>query len=69
MFRVICILMFCSLSAFGQKPQKFHKVLPPGNYEGLCQVAPNLLILVADSQNRFKGFLRDGFLLHNINQR
>ena len=36
------------------------------NYEGLCQVAPDLLLLVADSQNRFKGFLRDWFLLYNI---
>ena len=35
------------------------------NYEGLCQPAPGLLLLVADSQNRFKGFLRDWFLLLN----
>ena len=33
------------------------------NYEGICQPAPNLLLLVADSQNRYKGFLRDWFLL------
>ena len=33
------------------------------NYEGLCQPSSNLLLLVADSQNRYKGFLRDWFLL------
>lgn len=33
------------------------------NYEGLCQPAPNLLLLIADSQNRYKGFLRDWFLV------
>lgn len=33
------------------------------NYEGLCQPFPGWLLLVADSQNRFKGFLRDWFLL------
>lgn len=33
------------------------------NYEGFCQPAPNLLLLVADSQNRYKGFLRDWFLM------
>lgn len=36
------------------------------NYEGLCQPAPNLLLLVADSQNRYKGFLRDWFLVIGI---
>ena len=35
------------------------------NYEGLCQPTSNLLLLVADSQNRYKGFLRDWFLLIN----
>ena len=34
-----------------------------GNYEGLCPVTPNHLLLIADSQNRYKGFLRDWFLL------
>jgi hypothetical protein len=33
------------------------------NYEGLCQVSSGLLLLVADSQNRYKGVLRDWFLL------
>lgn len=37
-----------------------------GNYEGVCQVSPNLLLLVADSQNRYNGFLRDWFLLVRI---
>ena len=36
------------------------------NYEGLCQVAPDFLLLVADSQNRYKGILRDWFLLIGI---
>ena len=33
------------------------------NYEGLCQISPSLLLLVADSQNRHKGLVRDWFLL------
>ena len=33
------------------------------NYEGLCEPAPGLLLLVADSQNRYKGVLRDWFRL------
>ena len=36
------------------------------NYEGLCQPMSNLLLLVADSQNRYKGFLRDWFLTIRI---
>ena len=34
------------------------------NYEALCQLSPRHLLLVADSQNRYKGFLRDWFLLY-----
>ena len=33
------------------------------NYEGLCEPLPGWLLLVADSQNRLKGYLRDWFLL------
>ena len=33
------------------------------NYEGLCQPRPGLLLLVADSQDRYKGMLRDWFLM------
>lgn len=33
------------------------------NYEGFCQVSPGLFLLIADSQDRYKGFLRDWFLL------
>ena len=36
------------------------------NYEGLCQPMPNLLLLIADSQNRYKHVLRDWFLLRRI---
>ena len=32
------------------------------NFEGLCQVAPHCLLLLADSQNQYKGVLRDWFL-------
>ena len=32
------------------------------NYEGICLLPGNLLLLVADSQNRYKGVLRDWFL-------
>ena len=38
------------------------------NFEGLCQVSPSLLLLIADSQNQYKGFLRDWFRLITINQ-
>lgn len=31
------------------------------NYEGLCQPFPGILLLIADSQNRYKGVLRDWF--------
>jgi hypothetical protein len=40
--------MFCSLSAFGQKPQKFHKVLPPCNYSGIAALGNNRYALVSD---------------------
>lgn len=33
------------------------------NYEGFCPVAPDFLLFIADSQNRYKGILRDWFLL------
>ena len=33
------------------------------NYEGMCAIAPHTLLLVADSQNQYKGVLRDWFLL------
>lgn len=36
------------------------------NYEGLCEIQGNRLLLIADSQNRFKGFLRDWFLIIRI---
>ena len=33
------------------------------NYEGLCRFSPRQLLMIADSQNRYRGFLRDWFLL------
>ena len=33
------------------------------NYEGLCLLSPRMLLLVADSQNRFRHVLRDWFLV------
>ena len=36
------------------------------NFEGLCQVSPSLLLLVADSQERYKGVLRDWFRLEQL---
>ena len=33
------------------------------NCEGLCEPSPGLLLIVADSQNRFRGVLRDWFIL------
>lgn len=36
------------------------------NYEGFCEIQGNRLLLIADSQNRFKGFLRDWFMIIEI---
>ena len=36
------------------------------NYEGMCQPFPGLLLLIADSQNQYKGFLRDWLLLTQV---
>ena len=36
------------------------------NYEGLCQPSTGRLLLIADSQDRYRGFLRDWFLLTTI---
>ena len=33
------------------------------NCEGICEPYPELLLIVADSQNRFRGVLRDWFML------
>ncbi len=33
------------------------------NCEGICEPYPGLLLIVADSQNRFRGVLRDWFML------
>lgn len=38
------------------------------NFEGLCQVSPTLVLLVADSQARYKGVLRDWFRLEHISE-
>ena len=38
------------------------------NFEGLCQVSPSLLLLIADSQNQYKGILRDWLrIISNFN--
>ena len=39
------------------------------NYEGLCEVAPGLLMLIADSQNRYRGILRDWIKLLAIEKK
>lgn len=36
------------------------------NFEGLCQTSPSLILLIADSQNRYKGILRDWFRLERL---
>ena len=33
------------------------------NYEGVCRISSDWLLMVADSQNQYKGILRDWFLL------
>ena len=38
------------------------------NFEGLCQVSPSLILLIADSQDRYKGVLRDWFRLEHCNR-
>lgn len=35
------------------------------NCEGICEPSPGLLLIVADSQNRYRGVLRDWFILLN----
>lgn len=39
------------------------------NYEGCCEVAPQLLLLIADSQNQYRGLLRDWLLTIRLNDR
>ena len=39
------------------------------NYEGLCEVAPGLLMLIADSQNQYRGVLRDWIKLLSIEKK
>ena len=48
------------LSLFGRKF---------ANYEGLCQPSSKLLLLIADSQNRYKGILRDWFLMIDLDEK
>ena len=36
------------------------------NYEGMCALSPNRILLVADSQNQYKNVLRDWFLLLSL---
>lgn len=36
------------------------------NYEGMCQPSSHYLMLIADSQDRYKGFLRDWFLSYKL---
>lgn len=36
------------------------------NYEGMCVLSPNSILLVADSQNQYKNVLRDWFLLLSL---
>jgi len=38
------------------------------NCEGICEPFPGMLLIVADSQNRYKGVLRDWFLLLKDNR-
>ena len=52
--------MLCSLSAMGQKPQKFHKVLPPGNYSGITALGDNRYAIVSDKSEE------DGFFVLKI---
>lgn len=39
------------------------------NYEGLCEVAPGLIMLIADSQNQYRGVLRDWIKLLTIEKK
>lgn len=36
------------------------------NYEGCCQISDHLLLLISDSQNQYKGLLRDWFRIISI---
>ena len=36
--RCICLLMLCCSMMMAQKPQRFHKTLPAGNYSGITHL-------------------------------
>ena len=57
MFRMFCLLMLGCLTAMAQKPQKFHKQLPPGNYSGIAPIGNNRYVLVSDKSDE------DGFFV------
>ena len=52
------------VSKFHTRPSVLNRKF--ANYEGMCALSPNCLLLVADSQNQYKGVLRDWFLLLNL---
>lgn len=60
MIRVICLLMFGCLPIMAQKPQRFHKVLPPGNYSGITALGDNRYAVVSDKSEE------DGFFMLHI---
>lgn len=60
MLRIICLLMLGCLPVMGQKPQKFHKVLPPGNYSGITALGNNRYAMVSDKSEE------DGFFVLKI---
>lgn len=60
MTQVICLLMLACLPAMAQKPQRFHKVLPPGNYSGIAPLGDDRYAMVSDKSEE------DGFFVLHI---
>ena len=60
MIRVLCLLLLGCLPAMAQKPQRFHKMLPPGNYSGIAALGDNRYAVVSDKSEE------DGFFMLRI---
>lgn len=60
MIRILFLLMLGCLPAMAQKPQRFHKVLPPGNYSGITALGDNRYAVVSDKSEE------DGFFMLRI---
>ena len=62
MIRLIGLLLMtvCCLPTLAQKPQWFHKALPPGNYSGITALGNHRYAVVSDKSEK------DGFFVLHI---